>query len=356
MTPERFDYVIVGGGTAGCILADRLSASGRHRVLVLEAGGEPDGRWIKVPAGFAKLLVDPRFNWRFATTPEPGTRDRAIAVPRGKGLGGSTLINGMIWVRGQPADYDAWRDAGAAGWGWADVEPTFRAIETYAAGGAGRGHDGPLHVEQVRERWPITGAFLDAAREAGQRLNDDYNGADQEGFGWYQVNQRDGRRWSAYDAWLAPARGRPNLTVQTGAHAVALDFDGTRCIGVTVRRGDRDVAVRANLEVLLAAGAVQSPQLLELSGIGDPARLQALGIPVRHALPGVGEHYIDHYATRMNWRVRGTVTLNEASRGWRLVREVAKYVAQRRGILTLGTGLVHGFVKTRPQLPTPDAQ
>jgi choline dehydrogenase-like flavoprotein len=363
---DAFDFVIVGGGTAGCLLANRLSASGAHRVLVLEAGGEPDGRWIPIPAGFGKLLVDPRFNWRFATTPEPGTRERAIAVPRGKGLGGSTLINGMIWVRGQPGDYDAWRDdAGARGWGWDDVAPTFRAIERWAGGDGDRdngrddglrGRDGPMHVEPVRERYPIAAAFLDAAREAGQRRNDDYNGADQEGFGWYQVNQCAGRRFSAYDAWLAPARHRANLTVLTGAHVTALDFDGTRCTGVTVRRGGVDTRIVARRETILAAGAVQSPQLLELSGIGDPARLLALGIPVRHALPGVGEHYLDHYATRMNWRVRGTVTLNEMSRGWRLVREVAKYFAQRRGILTLGTGLVHGFVKTRPELPTPDAQ
>ena len=353
---DSFDYVIVGGGTAGCILANRLTTSGRHRVLLLEAGGEPTGMWIPIPAGFSKLLTNRKYNWRFATTPEPGTNQRVIAVPRGKGLGGSTLINGMIYVRGQPHDYDAWRDAGARGWGYAEVEPYFRKLECYAPGGESRGKNGPVNLEQVRERFPITDAFLKAAQQDGQPLNDDYNGPDQEGFGYYQVNQRAGRRWSAYDAYLAPARKRANLVVVTNALVRSLDLDGGRCTGVTYRRGEQEVKVRAGIEVILAAGTVQSPQLLELSGIGQPELLQSIGVPVRHALQGVGENYIDHFCTRMNWRVKNTVTLNEMSRGWRLAREVLRYVTQGRGILTLGTGLVHGFVRSSPELPTPDAQ
>lgn len=353
---DSFDYVIVGGGTAGCILANRLTASGRHRVLVLEAGGEPTGRWIPIPAGFSKLLTNRQYNWRFETVPEPGTNQRVIAVPRGKGLGGSTLINGMIYVRGQPEDYDAWRDAGARGWGYAEVEPYFRKLERYAPGGASRGKDGPMHLEQVGERFPIASAFLKAAEEDGQPLNDDYNRATQEGFGYYQVNQRHRRRWSAYDAYLAPALQRSNLVVVTDAQVRSLDLTGTRCTGVTYRRGEQEIQVKTGIEVILAAGAVQSPQLLELSGIGQPALLQSLGVPVRHALPGVGENYIDHFCTRMNWRVKNTVTINELSRGWRLAREVLRYAMQRRGILTLGTGLVHGFVRSSPELPTPDAQ
>ena len=353
---ETPDFVIIGGGTAGCVLADRLTASGKYRVLLLEAGGEPSSFWIPIPAGFSKLMTNPRYNWLFKTEPEENTRNRVISVPRGKGLGGSSLINGMIYVRGQPGDYDAWEAAGARGWGWRDVEPYFRKFENYQQGDATRGKTGPFFLEQVRERFPIGDAFLQAAQQDGQVLNDDYNAANQQGFGYYQVNQRGGRRWSAYDAYLKPARSRPNLRIETGAHVLRLDMEGARCTGVTYRKDGREVSVGAGREVILAAGAVQSPQVLELSGIGDPRLLQSLGIPVRHALSGVGENYIDHFATRMNWRVRNTVTLNEMSRGWRLAGEVCKYFAAKTGILTLGTGLVHGFVKTRPEMAMPDAQ
>ncbi|WP_305806735.1 GMC family oxidoreductase N-terminal domain-containing protein [Stenotrophomonas sp. YIM B06876] len=353
---DTYDYVIVGGGTAGCVLANRLTASGKHRVLLVEAGGEPRSPWIPIPAGFSKLLTNRRYNWLFKTEAEENTKGRVISVPRGKGLGGSTLINGMIYVRGQAQDYDAWRDAGAKGWGSQDVEPYFRKLECYPQGGDTRGKKGPMHLEQVKERFPIADAFMQAAVQDGQRLNDDYNAPDQEGFGYYQVNQRGGRRWSAYDAYLKPARQRPNLTIVTDAHVLRVDLDGRRCVGITYRRDGQEVSVRAHTEVILAAGAIQTPQLLELSGIGQPTLLQTLGIAVRHALPGVGENYIDHFATRMNWRVKNTVTLNEMARGWRLVAAVSQYMARRTGILTLGTGLVHGFVKTRAELPTPDAQ
>lgn len=354
---ETFDYVIVGGGNAGCVLANRLSASGKHSVLVLEAGGEGSGFWIPIPAGFSKLLVNDRFNWRFWTEPEAGTKDRVIAVPRGKGLGGSTLVNGMIYVRGQPQDYDGWAQQGCTGWGFDDVLPYFRKIETYdGVGDASRGRAGPLPITDVKERPAIGEAFIAAAQAAGHARNPDYNGAQQDGFGYYQVNQRAGRRVSAADAYLAPARNRPNLSVRTGAFVRKIVIENGRAAGVLVRLGDRQVRIDARAEIILTAGAIQTPQLLELSGIGDPAVLSAQGVPVVHALKGVGENYIDHFCTRMNWRVTLPVTLNEQAQGWRLMLAVAQYFATRRGILTLGTGLVHGFVRTREGLAGPDAQ
>lgn len=351
-----YDFIIAGGGTAGCILANRLSADGKYRVLMLEAGHEARSPWIGIPAGFSKLLVDPDYNWRFSTEPEDNVHGRRIAVPRGKGVGGSTLINGMIYVRGQPADYDGWEAAGAAGWNWAQAERLFRKIEAYEKGGAGRGHDGPMRLHEVSERYPVAEAFLKAAQQDGQPLNPDYNAGSQEGVGYYQVLQHRGRRWSVVDGYLKPASGRPNLTVECGARITRLLFEGRRCVGLAYRCKDGEHMVRARRETLLCLGAVQSPQLLELSGVGDPALLARLGIPLAHALPQVGENYIDHYATRMNWRVKNTVTLNEMSRGWRLARQVARYALSRQGILTLGTGLAHGFVKSAPQLAQPDVQ
>ena len=355
-----YDYVIVGGGTAACILANRLTASGEHTVLMLEAGGEPKSLWINIPAGFTKLLNDPVYNWRFQTEPEANTLGRTISVPRGKGLGGSTLINGMIYVRGQAQDYDAWSAMGASGWSAQDVLPYFKKLETYTDGGELRGSSGPMHVTPVAERHPLADAWLQAAQQDGHALNPDYNGAQQDGFGYYQVSQKGGQRWSVVDGYLKPARRRRNLTVLTGAHVLKVTLvtghGDKRCTGVSYRRGGTQFTVQAQREVILAAGAVQTPQILELSGIGQPALLQGLGITVLHAAPRVGENYLDHFATRMNWRVKNMLTLNEIAQGWRVPLAALQYFTRRTGILTLGTGLVHGFVKTRAELATPDVQ
>ena len=354
---NTFDYVIVGGGNAGCVLANRLTASGRHSVALLEAGGDGRGFWIDIPAGFSKLLVDDTFNWRFRTEPEPATMNRVIAIPRGKGLGGSTLINGMIYVRGQPQDYDRWAQMGCTGWSFDDVLPYFMKLEDWdgPAGGT-RGRGGPLPITTVKERPAIAEAFIAAAAEAGHPVNPDYNGDAQDGFGYYQVNQRGGRRVSAAEAYLKPAMRRTNLTVITGTRATRLILDGRRVSGVETTGPGGAGRVHARGAVILTAGAIQTPQLLELSGIGDPAVLKAAGIAPVHALPGVGNNYFDHFCTRMNWRVTQPVTLNEQTRGVSLVKAVAQYFATRTGILTLGTGLAHGFVRTRPGLAGPDVQ
>lgn len=358
MSIDAFDYIIVGGGTAGCILANRLTASGRETVLLLESGGDGRSPWISIPAGFGKLITNPRFNWLFETDPEETTLGRKIPVPRGKGLGGSTLINGMIYVRGQPEDYEDWKNSGADGWGWKDVASYFSRLENYDKGGDGRGIDGPMRVTEVAERFPLAEALLDAARHDGYAMNDDYNGAIQEGFGYYQVTQSNGQRCSALGAYLEPARRRPNLIVRTHAHVLRLSFagDDRNCTGVVYRQNGKQHTVKARRETILTAGAIQTPQVLELSGIGDPEILEKHGIPVRHRLSGVGNNYIDHYSARLSCRVERGMSLNEMTRGWRLARAVAQYWMKRTGILALGTGLVGGFVRTRPDIARPDVQ
>ncbi|MBU3731402.1 MAG: choline dehydrogenase [Beijerinckiaceae bacterium] len=356
-TAQHFDFIIVGGGTAGCVLADRLTEDGRYRVLMLEAGGRDRNFWIPIPAGFSKLLTGSRFNWRFETEPEDNTLQRRIVVPRGKGLGGSSLINGMIFVRGQKQDYDGWAQSGATGWSFDDVLPYFKKLERFDGGAdEWRGADGPMSVQRVKLRPEIAEAFIAAGEQAGFPRNPDYNGASQEGFGYYQVTQKDGRRWSAADAYLRRAENRPNLSIITGAHVTRLLLDGRNVTGVEYQQDGRTLSVHAGREVIMAAGSVQTPQILELSGIGDPTHLSDVGIETRHALPGVGNNYRDHFCTRMNWRVKKPVTLNEYAQGWRLAGAVAQYFATRTGILTLGTGLVHAFIKTRPELTTPDVQ
>ncbi|MGE0717317.1 MAG: GMC family oxidoreductase [Alphaproteobacteria bacterium] len=353
----EYDYIVVGAGSAGCVLAGRLSEDPATRVLLLEAGRKDDGFWIPIPAGFGKLMVDTRYNWCFQSEPEESCNGRRIPIPRGKTLGGSSSINGMLYVRGQPLDYDGWSQLGNRGWSYESVLPYFRKSENYeGAAGAARGRGGPLNVGEMPLRHEILDAFIDAAEAEGFPRNPDYNSGDQEGFGYYQVTQKGGRRWSTARAFLDPARGRPNLRVECDAQATGVILDGSRAVGVAYMQGGVARRAMARAEVVLAAGAVQSPHLLEVSGIGRPELLQDLGIAVRHALPGVGENYQDHFATRVNWRVKLPITLNEQTRGLALARELLRYLTTKRGVLTLAPGIVYGFVKTRPEVAGPDVQ
>ena len=354
---DQWDYIIVGAGSAGCVLANRLTEDPSVRVLLLEAGPPDNNFWIPIPVGFNKLLNDTRYNWCFETEPEDNVRGRRIPIPRGKTLGGSSSINGMLYVRGNPLDYDTWAQFGNRGWSYDQVLPYFRRSEHYEAGGdETRGRGGPLNVAPMREHHEICDALIDAAAAEGWPTNPDYNNGHQEGFNYYQVTQKDGRRWSTARAFLDPARSRPNLKIETDALATGLILDGTRAVGVRYTRHGQPLEARAGGEVLLAAGAVKSPHLLELSGIGAPEVLQAAGIPVLHKLAGVGENYRDHFAPRMNWRVKLPITLNEQTRGLTFVKEIANYFLRHRGILTFTAGIVYGFVRTRPELEVPDVQ
>ncbi len=353
-----FDYVIVGAGSAGCVLANRLSADPSLRVLLLEAGPEDRNPMIHIPVGYARTLKDPSVNWLFTTEPDPGSNGRVHVWPRGRVLGGSSSINGLLYVRGQPADYDGWAQLGATGWGAADVLPYFRRAEANARlGGDWHGSDGPLHVSDPTMRHPVSDAVIAAGMQAGLPFNDDVNGPVQDGISYFQLTVRNGRRWSAAMAYLRPAMRRPNLRVETGAQAEAVLFEGLRATGVRYRQGGERREARVSREVILCGGAVNSPQLLELSGIGDPQVLAAAGLPVRHALPGVGANLQDHYVVSCQFRLRpGTVTVNQMSRGWRLVAEAARYLATRRGLLTLSAAHVQAYWRSRPGLAGPDVQ
>ena len=354
---ERFDYVIVGAGSAGGVIAARLSERSQTRVLLLEAG-RASHAYSRYPVSFGLLIQNKQANWLYESEPEATTFDRQIPVPRGKLLGGSSAINGLVWVRGQPLDYDTWAQMGARGWSWLDVAPLFERIESYEAGHiSGRGSGGPLHISQVPDNNPLYDALLAAAAEAGYRQTHDYNAEDQEGIGRTQASIRRGRRMSVAHCYLRPAMRRPNLVVRVETTVRRLCFDGRRCVGVVYERDGREVEVLADREVILAAGAIGSPQLLELSGIGNPDVLRPLGISVAHALPAVGENLRDHITARLVWRVRDKrVSYNHKARGIGAAVEALRYVTTGRGFFSLPSAPLLAFLKTRPDLATPDVQ
>ena len=359
---DSADYIIIGGGSAGCVLANRLSADPRCRVLLIEAGGQDRNPLIHIPAGYIKTMINPAINWMFESEPGEGTAGRKIAFPRGKVIGGSSAINAMLYVRGQQQDYDGWAQRGNRGWSYEDVLPYFRkaehceAMATETMDANLRGTDGPLNVAMVRTRYPALDMVIDAAKANGYPHNPDYNGEDQEGFAYYQVTQKNGVRHSAKRAYIDPVRKRPNLRIVTRAHATGLTFEGRRVTGVKCRINGREINFSAEREVILSAGAIQSPQILELSGIGAPQVLARHGIDTHHALPGVGEHLADHYISRLSWRLNAGISLNQKATGIPLLGEIIRYGLKRDGMLSLPAGILGGFVRSRPGLDGPDIQ
>jgi choline dehydrogenase len=354
----EFDYIIVGAGSAGCVLANRLSASGKHRVLLLEAGPRDRNPWIHIPVGYGKLFSHPTLNWRYQSEPEPELNGRSIYQPRGKVLGGSSSINGLVYMRGQHRDYDIWRQLGCDGWGWDDVLPYFkRSMDQTRGANEWHGTGGPIAVSDQRETHPLCDAFIAAGRERGLPENTDFNGADQEGVGYFQTTSRNGWRCSTATGYLRPARGRENLKIVTGAHATRLLFAGQRAKGVAFMRSGVESTVTARREVLLSAGAVNSPQLLELSGIGDGERLRKLGIELVHHAPQMGANLQDHLQVRMIMRSSQKVTMNDQYHSiWGRIAMGARYGLFRKGPLAVSAGYACAFFKSHAALETPDVQ
>jgi len=356
---ETFDYIIVGAGSAGCVLANRLTQDPDVSVLLLEAGGKDDYHWIHIPVGYLYCIGNPRTDWLYRTVAEKGLNGRSLGYPRGRVLGGSSSINGMIYMRGQREDYDEWaRLTGDDGWRWDNVLPLFKRSEDHHRGANEfHGAGGEWRVEAQRLRWEILERFIEAAEQAGIPRTDDFNRGDNFGVGYFEVNQRRGIRWNTSKAFLRHASERPNLTIVTGAQVSALKFHGLRCTGVNYLGGGQAHSASAAQEVILAAGAVNTPQLLELSGIGQVERLQALGIPVRHALPGVGENLQDHLQLRTVVKVDGVRTLNtRAASWWGKLGIGLEYAFNQSGPMSMAPSQLGAFARSDPSQARPNLE
>jgi choline dehydrogenase len=355
---NRYDYIVVGAGSAGCVLANRLSADPSHKVLLLEAGPRDTSLWIHIPIGYGKTMFHPVYNWGFHTDPEPGTNNREIYWPRGRGLGGSSSINGLIYVRGQHEDYDAWAAAGNKGWCWKDVLPYFKRCEDNSRGASEyHGVGGPVACTDIAAKHELIEAVLRGAGEIGIPSNDDFNGATQEGAGYYQLFTRNGLRSSSATGYLKPIRNRHNLDVQTDAHATGVIFEGTRAVGVKYRQGGVDKEARADGEVILCAGALQSPQLLQLSGVGPGDLLQSHGIPVMKDLPGVGRNLQDHLQMRLMYKCTKPITTNDDLASLpRRIKVGLQWLLHRTGPLAIGINQGGIFARALPESKTPDVQ
>ena len=353
-----FDYIIVGAGSAGCVLANRLSQDPNVSVLLLEAGGKDNNIWIHVPLGLMYVIGNPKTDWCYETDPEPHCNGRKIPIPRGKTLGGSSSINGMVYVRGQPRDYDVWRQLGNSGWSWDDVLPYFKKSEDFARGADElHGAGGELRVEDARVNWEILDAVRDACEQAGIPKTDDYNAGNYEGSSYFQVTQKKGVRWSTATAFLKPARNRPNLKVLTNAHIAKVRLDGRRATGIEFWQGDKRQSAQARNEVIVSAGAIGSPQILQASGIGPAALLKQHGVNVALDLPGVGENLQDHVQPRQMYRVKNTITLNEKANSlmWRMAMGL-EYILFRTGPLAIGPATMTVFTRSDPTQDAPNVQ
>ncbi|MDB5569723.1 MAG: choline dehydrogenase [Hyphomicrobiales bacterium] len=355
---DIYDYIIVGGGSAGCVLANRLSADPRNRVLLLEAGGKDNWIWFHIPVGYLFAIGNPRADWMFRTDAEPGLNGRTLAYPRGKVIGGCSAINGMIYMRGQAQDYDTWRQMGLPGWGWDDMLPLFRKQQDHFGGASEmHGAGGEWRIEEPRIRWDILDAVRDAAEQVGIPKTDDFNHGDNFGSSYFQVNHRRGRRWSAARGFLKPVMGRANLRVLTGAHTQGIDVEDGRASAVRYTRDGATYVARVRGEIVLAAGAVGSPQLLELSGVGDGARVSGLGREVVRHLPGVGENLQDHLQLRTIFRIEGARTLNVDYQSL-LKRALmgVEYALFRRGPMSMAPSQLGIFARSNPDVATPNVE